>query len=205
MAPGPYHLVLRDLSALHQPAGLPPVRSKLWLPVQFVLRDAGAAPAEGAARAARSPDGRQGAGLSAARRYADEHTAEVGPVGRNRSAIATGAGTRGAAPGAAADGPVAPVQPVASEACLRPALAGRVGTQRAIQAAAGRLGRDRRLYRRLRLRQRRAASSGMAAAVRDQRPAGEERRVAGFHGGRRATARRGFGVWPAGKRRKPGG
>src|ERR1700722_394706 len=99
MASGPYHLVLRDLSAVRQPVGLPRVRSKLWLPVQFLLRDARAAPAAAPARAAPPSAGQQGSSLPAARRRAHEHAAEVGIVGRNRSTAATGAGTRAAAPG----------------------------------------------------------------------------------------------------------
>src|ERR1700730_3168746 len=134
MASGSYHLVLRNLSAVRQPAGLPRVRSKFWLPVQFLLRVTRAAPAAAAARAAHPSDGQQGFSLPAARRCAHEHAAGFGLVGRNRSTAAPGAGTGGAAPGAAVDGPAAPVQPVVPAARLRLAMArGRAGTQRPIQ------------------------------------------------------------------------
>ena len=209
MAPRPRHVVLRDVRARRERAGVRALPGHLLVPVQQLLRDgrtALRARRAGRDQPARRPRRRR---LPRQRRRADARPAR--PDGRGvavqgRRHHRARVPPRAAAPGAAADGHQA--RPLAE-----PPHAGvRRDAQRrghARPARMGRLrgwpGRDRPRGRGLLLRQRAAPPPAVPHAVPAGRPAGHQRRVAGVHRPTAATGATSSGSPTAGHGSTPRG
>ncbi len=205
VAPGPRHLVLRDLRPRRPRARLRAVPGPVLVPVQQLLR--GGRPA-----LLRAPT----AGSSAGR--APTTSASTAPTSTTGCATSSPASTL--APSTSWRRTIElgfhheqqhqelllmDIKHVLSLNPLQPAYAGvaraslgarpaRLGRRR------GRAGRDRSRRRRLQLRQRAAPAQRVAGALPPGRPAGHQRRVAGVHGRRRLRATTSCGSPTAGPR-----
>src|SRR4051812_24649100 len=102
MAPGAYHLVLRNLPVAAASAGLPSAERGLRLPVQLLLRGGGTAACQAEARHADPALGGGGRRLPRPCRCGDG-AAAGGCPGRGARAHRARPAARGAAPGTAAD------------------------------------------------------------------------------------------------------
>ncbi len=170
-------------------ARLPCVRPALSLPFQFVLRGARSASSAAAARAADAAAARLGPPLPRARRgrrRAADRAGRRRHLACRAAADRIGPAARAAAPGAdphrhpACAVLQSAVARLRSSGCAR-AAAGH-GHARGRMAGRPRGARAHRPCRRgLRLRQRRAAAHGLAAALSHRRPAGDLRRIRRLH------------------------
>ena len=172
MAPGTYHLVLRNVRARTLRARLCAVSSGVSRAVQQLLRRRRRQAPAAAARSGHAPVARPGHGLPHCGGRPHDGLARAGHARRSRGARRARIAARAAAPGVTAHRCQTP--PVVQSAGARlPACAPgpcRCGSLTAVDAFRRRRGRDRLRRRGLCVRQRDAAASAIPAAVRAVEP-----------------------------------